>query len=304
MATASVMGHEGKWSFAASNAAASTTTFSGSTLSYAVVSDTVGLKDTLGYSRGLRGIRGQVVEGSRKTSTDISGTIVFEVSPKWLDLMIPYITSDTTTPFVFQETLTNGFDYIRYDGIAGKSRRYNNCQINQATLSFNGEFVTMSLDVVALTETEVTYAGAALGTDITWEPYIPAELVFAAGSASATRNVESLTLTMNNNLQARRRMKLAPQCYLPGIRTITLATDAEWGSVAEAEMYGQIEDGYAASLTLTRESMNSVLTFNALQIPDRTPGITGPDEMLYPIQGFIRGTGVTADVSWTNDSTN
>ena len=307
MACQAVMGHSGKWAMAASNATPSTTTFSGATVSYPVVSDTVGLSNTIGYSRGLRGTRGQVVEGSRTNLSDVNGTIVFEASPMWLAFIIPHITGDASTPFILQETMGDGFDYVRYDGIAGKSRMFRNCLINQATLTFHGEFVSVALDIVALSETEVTYAGAVLASTVEWEPYIPAEFTLNAGNPAANRLVETCTLTINNALQARRRMKLLPQCFLPGIRTVTLNTDAEWGATSEAQMYGQDEGGFAATLTLTRtaEGLSSVIALEKLQIPDHTPGITGPDEIMYPIAGVARAAGGSSstELNWVNDST-
>lgn len=307
MATQAVMGHSGKWAMVASNATPSTTAFSGATPSFPVVSDTVGLTNTLGYTRGLRGSRGQVTEGARTNLSDIGGTLIFEASPEWLGFIIPFITGDSSGPsYTMQETMGDGFDYVRYDGIAAKSRMFRNCLINQARITYHGEFVTVALDIVALSETEVTYAGAALVASTAWEPYIPSELSFSAGNPSVARSVETCTLTINNGLQSRRRMQLLPACYLPGIRTITLDTDAEWGATSESELFNLTEEGFTASLILTSslDSYSSIISITRLQIPDRTPGITGPDEIMYPISGFIRGSGATLDeFSWINDLT-
>ena len=84
-------------------------------------------------------------------------------------------------------------------------------------------------------------------------------------------------------------MSLWPAQFLPGKRIVTFNTATEWTTALVAALYAQGAAGIAVTVIMTRALMSCAITMSLVVIDTPAPDITGPDELLFGIQGVAKG---------------
>lgn len=185
------------------------------------------------------------------------------------------------------------------------------CKVDTMSLRFAaGQLVECNIAVVAKTiADDGTFAGAALGTTLAYEPYQSADVAFVYASTQQPVLLDG-ELTINNGLSARMAMgSLAANEIFPGNRRMIRFT----GRVAFESSYSvNLRDTYAgagassgsaATLTLANSTVSTVFTFANMQFNNRYTQVEGT-EIVVPVAAEVRATGSgSAEMTVTNDIT-
>lgn len=277
-------------------------TFDSSSERWSLVSDGVRKQQAILQSQGMRGERGAHISQVRKGQQTIGGTIEVEPSPLFFDAWLPRILggAESSDSFPLAETLQSFGILADRDS---QTYEYTDCKVNSATLSGSGGLLRMTIDIVAKTEVSGTPAPTvSLGTADGDAPYQFADLTVSMDSGS--RSLTDFSLTINNNLETIYYHNLTPQCFVPGMREITLTANAHLDDTEEAALYDVSEDGIAAALTLTNGNMSTVFNLTRFSPEPSTPVATTQGAFFLPLSGAVRGSGSTAAIVVTNDSDN
>lgn len=282
-------------------AADSVTPVDGSSEPYEVLSDGLRKTSTILDTGGLRGTREHSQERTRAGNDDVRGSIVMVCSPADLDNWLPRIlgAAESADSFDFAETIP---EWVWLSDRVGDVYLYQGCKVSRATFAGSaGGFVTMTLDVVAKSETTgQAFPSLTLSTAENSKPYIFSDSTLTLQSSS--RNITSFSLVIDN-------------LAVPTFHNSTTATDIDAtdqvitldcnvdNSSGNQDLYEQALAGATGSLVLTRGNMSCTFTFGTLQVPDQTPIVGGKGRIGWDLSMTARKTGSTAALSVTNDST-
>ncbi len=266
-------------------------TFNGSTPTWDFVSDSLAKNETILVGQGLRGYRQKQVEQERAGLYDVAGTLTANPSVGFLSFWLPYVMGGGTSTVPAFAGALSAFDIVcdRADGIY----KYSECKVSKFELKFaSGQLATCSLDIIGKTEATTTWAGAALGSTLLYEPLQSADVAFQLDAGDAV--VEDLSLTIDNALSPKRRMALTVQDILETDREVMVRGSSVMDTAALALLYGvgaTPETGCVISATNTRgaSSVSATFTFSRVRFPSKT-GVPQGDEFLLPFEGLCRGT--------------
>ncbi len=259
----------------------------------------------------MRGTRGHVADDTRLGPYTVSGELVLEPTPEDLAIWLPRILGGTPTgtspkTYPLGETLPSfTLAIVR----VAKVFTYAGCKVNRAVLSgMQGGLLRLALDLVAQSET-VGNAGTfpALTPGAT-QPYIFSDLELTL--AATAREVRQFALTVDNALVTDRFMNSLTIVGAPeGDRSVTLNTTHAWAP-ANTDLYAQALAGAAGTLQLTNAlggtpptGYRTTFTFATLQSPDRSPNVSGRQEVFLNLEMIARKTSGTAELVVTHDST-
>jgi hypothetical protein len=279
-------------------------TFNGSTPTWDFISDTLQKSETILVGQGLRGYRQKQTEQERSGLYDVAGTLTANPSAAFLSFWLPYVMGGGTATAPTLQPTVPAFDIIcdRADGVY----KYASCKVNKFSLKFSsGQLATCSLDIIGMTEATATWAGAALGSTIAYEPFQAADVSFQLDAGDPA--VEELELTIDNALSPKRRMQLTNSAILETGREVMLRGKSVMRTAELALLYGVSatpDTGCTVNLVNTRgaSSVSAGFTFSRVRFPDRT-GLPDGDEFLIPFEGLCRGTAAGVEFTASLDIT-
>lgn len=279
-------------------------TFDSSTPTWDFISDTLAKNETILVGQGLRGYRQKQIEQERAGLYDVSGTLTANPSVGFLSFWLPYIMGGGTSTAPTIAAAVPAFDIVC--DRAGGIYKYTGCKVSKFSLKLaSGQLATCSLDIIGKTEATTTWAGAALGSSLLYQPLQAADCVF--DYASTTTVLEDLELTIDNALSAKRRMALTVQDILETDREVMLRATSVMDATSLALLYAQgasPDNGTTITLTNTSgaSSVSATFTFSRVRIPSRT-GVPQGDEFLLPIEALCRGTAGAVEFTASLDIT-
>jgi hypothetical protein len=278
---------------------------------FVFVSESIAKKGMVVERNGLRGTRSHVADDTRIGPYTAGGQLVLEPTPADLAIWLPRILGGTpsgsgTVTYPLAETLPSFT--LSIDRIA-KVFTYGGCKVNRALLhGAQGGLLRLTLDIVAQNE---SVAGAGTFPSLTpsvAQPYIFSDLSLSL--AATAREVKQFDLTIDNALVTDRFMNSLTIVAAPeGDRTISLRTVHAWAA-ANTDLYAQALAGAAGTLQLTNAlggtpptGFQTIFSFATLQVPDRSPNVTGRQEVFLNLEMMARKVGSTPELSVTHDST-
>ncbi len=294
MADAS-MGHQSRLSMAAAG-----TAIGSYTESYEFIGESLRKQQEIVETSGIRGTRSLPIERTRDGIYRVSGGIQFHATPSMLDLILPRImgANEATDVFAFAETLQT-FDVL-LDRVA-KRFVYGGCKIGRAVFRATAGG-PLELDVDILGKTETVYATSfptiSAPTD---PPYVWSDAVCTIEGTA--RTVTQWELTIDNRLNARfANSQSATDIHTEG-RDVTLSLTVPYTS-DEVDLYGINTGGAsAANFVLTNGNRSITFAVAAFMVPDASPVVGGPGEILLTLSGSARSSGATKELVITSDST-
>lgn len=289
-----------RWSF--ENGASPTFDSSSDTWDFNAGSDLVKSRPLLN-AQGLAGSRLEDVSRTRLGPYTVAGTLTIEPSPAFFGSWLPRVMGGGTATAPTLEDALLVFGCQQDKGIGSSAAyEYLGCVVNRMTLrSRAGGLVECALDILGKTEDEgSTFAGAALGSTLAYEPFTHTDLVLTlAGSA---RSVLDFSLVVDNSVTARFVNSVTAGDMIPGRRSITLEARVPFTATEASDLYYLAKDGAAGSLVLTNSTVSTTFTFSRVQIPDNAPRTEG-GEVILPIRAQIRGASWADEFTVTNDLT-
>lgn len=279
-------------------------TFNSSSPTWDFVSDTIAKNEQILVGQGMRGYRQKQKEQERTGLYDVAGQLTANPSAAFMSFWLPYVMGGGTATAPTLLGPVPAFDIVcdRADGIY----KFVGCKIAKMELKLtSGQLATCTLDVIGKTASSVSWAGAALGSTIAYEPYQAADMTFNVTAGAMA--VEDLTLTIDNGLSPKRRCSLTVQDILEGDREVALRASSVMDTTALTSFYGVSntpDTGVVINLTNSRSgsSVSTVFTFSQVRIPDRS-GLPQGDEFLIPVEALCRGTAAGVEFTATNDIT-
>lgn len=256
------------------------------------------------------GSREEVSERARKTPYFYGGWVVLNLTPGDAATLLPWaLGADASgTTFALAETLqTMG---VLIDKVTGVHEFYNGV-VNRAIVSGrqNGpggrpNWVTFALQIYfrsylapgaseSFPSSSYTVTGA-------YAPLVFEDAVLTL--ASASREVKSFTLDINNYVSPRWVNNLEATALCPSRRTINFQAVVPYDS-GNSALYDAALAGVSGNLAITNGTVSTTFTFGTLQLDTETPEIRGKQELDLVLSGSIRKTGSTSSLVVTNDST-
>ena len=294
MADAS-MGHQSRLSMAATGTAVGSYTES-----FEFIAESLRKQQEIVETNGIRGTRSIPIERTRDSIYRVSGGIQFHATPSMLDLILPRImgANESTDVFAFAETLP-AFDVL-IDRVA-KRFVYGGCKVGRATFraSAGGP---LELDCELTGKTEVVSATAFPSISApTDPPYVWSDAVCTIEGTA--RTVTQWELTIDNRINSRfANSQTATDIHTEG-RDVTLSLTVPYTS-DEVDLYGINSSGAsAATFVLTNGNRSITFSVAALMVPDASPVVGGPGEILLTLSGSARSSGATKELVITSDST-
>jgi hypothetical protein len=276
-----------------------TVDFSSSYQQYAVISSTVGKRETLSQVMGIRGTRQRYAIDNYLLRQDVSGTITMPVSPHYLDHWLPRIlgAAKSGNDIAQAETLP-AFGWVQSH--TWDLLRYNDCYVSRAVIrGSSGNMVEMSVDIVGKTED----TALSSVTSETWayteqyEFYRFHEGVLNVGGSAYS--MDSFELTIDNQLDVQFYNSLTANCMAARDREVRLRADV----CTSVSLYTGGQTQVDGSLTFTNGNCSSAFTFGKLIWPQDTPAITGKNNIMMTLDMIALHDGTGAEVLVTNDST-
>ncbi len=266
-------------------------TFDGSTPTWDFISDTVAKNEQILVGEGLRGYRQRQINAERPGLYDVAGQLTCNPSIGFLSFWLPYVMGGGTSTAPAFAAAVPAFDMVtdRADGIY----KYAGCKVNRFSLKLaSGQLATCTMDIIGKTEATASWAGAALGSSLLYEPLQSATAVFNVDSAEQA--MEDLELVIENGLTPKRRMRLTVQDILEGVRDVSLRGKSVMDATSIAALYDRGDDpdlSTTIALTQTRgaSSVSATFTFSRVRIPARS-GMPEGEEFMLPIEALCRGT--------------
>ncbi len=264
------------------------------------------LRMTLGRieSNGIRGTRSQRGERVSRGLKTIAGSITLHPSPTELDLLLPRIlgAAESTDVFALDDTLPS-FNVL-IDRVA-KVFQYDTCKIASAV--FSGQTrqkLQLVLNIVGTSET-INNAGTfpALTPDAD-EAYVFHQGTLSLGGTAY--NFRSFQLTIDNGITPEFNNSQTATDLTPRDRTVMFDVSTPFTST-EAGLYSTsvaATSGIAGILTFTSGNKSLVATMNSLIAEDRTPVLSGKDQLITLERAYKAfRTGTTKEIVFTNDPT-
>ena len=294
MADAS-MGHQSRLSMAAAG-----TAIGSYTEAYEFRTEGLRAAREIVETSGIRGTRSMPIERTRDGTVRINGTIAFHATPSMLDLLLPRImgSAEVADVFAVSETLPE-FDVL-IDRVA-KRFVYAGCKVGRATFRATaGGALELDLEITGKSETVSATAFPSITAPVD-PPYIWSDAVCTVEGLA--RVVTRWELSVDNQLNARfSNSNNATDIQTQG-RVVTVSMTVPYTS-DEVDLYGINASGASgATFVLTNGGRSLTFTVGALAVPDSSPVVGGPGEILLEMSGIAKSTGSTKELSITSDST-
>ena len=294
MADAS-MGHQGRLSMAATG-----TAIGSYTESYEFRSESLRKTQEIVETSGIRGTRSLPIERTRDGIYRIGGGIQFHATPSMLDLILPRImgAAEVADVFAFGEALTP-FDVL-IDRVA-KRFVYGGCKVGRATFRATaGGPLELDVELMGKTETVSATAFPSI-TAPTDPPYVWSDAVCTIEGTA--RTVTQWELTIDNRLTSRFANSQSATDISTEGRDVTVSLTVPF-TADEVDLYGINSSGAsAATFALTNGGRSISFAVAALMVPDSSPVVGGPGEILLQLSGSARMSGSTRELVITSDST-
>jgi hypothetical protein len=284
-------------------------TFDSSTLRWDANTLDPGHSQEILERQGLRGTRLAHVVDTRLGNYTVRPTFMLNPSPKFLGQFLVFaMGGGTETAPAFADTLPEFGMLIDHNLDVYKIL---GCKVDTLSLRFQaGQLVECGVACVGKTiADDQTFAGAALGTTLAYEPYQAADITFTYDSGSDTPVLLDGELTINNGLAARMALgDLAANEVFPAIRRQTRFTgraafESEALALRDDHAGAGASSGAVASLSLVNSTVSTVFAFSNMQLVPKYTVVEGT-EIIVPIQAEVRATGAgTAEMTVTNDVT-
>jgi hypothetical protein len=255
----------------------------------AVLSCSLGKKETLLQRNGIRGVRNHFDTDVRKGPQHIAGTINLEPSYSELVALMALAigsggnTSDSLTDFSVVVDRK-----VRADTYAG-------CKIGKATITgTQGGIISCSLDIVGKTETANT---GSVSTPASAIPFILADMILTL--ASAARETHNFTLIIDNHLDGERFLNSLTLSQVVELdRSVSLTTSHPHNDT-NIGLYDQAVGGAAGTLALNNGTNTGTFSFGRLQVPAEAPDIPGKTELMLTLN--MVGTKINNSAANTTD---
>jgi hypothetical protein len=263
----------------------------------AVLSCSMGKRESLLQRNGIRGTRSHFDTDIRKGPQRIGGTINCEPSFTELNYLMALVMSNTTTtPLIY---LTD--ELLVFNTIVDRKLQidtYTYCKVSRLTLSgTQGGIISASVDVVGVEELLATGAVAAFSSTI---PFLLSDAIFTLNTA--VREVQNFTLVIDNHIDAERFLNsIRMSQVVPLDRTITLSVSVPYNTanITTASLYDQIVGGSAGRLALNNGTFGVTFAFGRLQAPAESVDIPGKTELMLQLN--MIATKVNASAAGVTD---
>lgn len=276
-------------------------TFDSSSETYEFLSENLILQEEHIDNDGIRGTRSHQSERVRGGLKRVQGTIRINPSPADLDLWFPRIlgAAESTDSFALAETLP-AFGVI-VDRVA-ETFEYEDCYVNRATFrSSEGGLLELELDIIGADEVVGTNApSVAISTASNNVPYTHTDLVLTL--AASARDVKNLEITIDNQLEQSFNNSRTATGITPRNRIVSVRCTNPFTS-DETALYAQAVAGAAGTAVYTNGGMSTTFTFGRLQVPARSPSVTGKNEIPLVLDMVARMVTTTRELVVTHDST-
>lgn len=283
-------------------------TFDTSSERWAFTSDSLRKVAPILESSGIRGTRTHAIEATREGPHQVSGTLVADVTPLFLDWWLPYIlgATESSDTFATAETLPE-FD-IWCDRVGGLFK-YTGCKVNSATFrGSNGSLISVSMDIIGEAEATASSGFPTVDLGVTTADYPYAFTDSTVSLFGGSRSIDDFELKIDNALVPAGYNTAQITCLTESDRLVSFRTTTKFTSTELSEIYDQT--AAAGTLTFTHgmdAGLTWVGTMGRFQPNVQAPIVDGSPEIRLPLEGMIRGQGVTsnvpgAEISFTNDS--
>jgi hypothetical protein len=277
---------------------------------FVFVSESIMKRGVIVERTGLRGTRSHVADDTRLGPYTVGGMLVLEPTPEDLAIWLPRIlggapTDDVPKAYPLDETLPSFT--LAIDRVA-KVFTYAGCKVNRAVLGgTQGGLLRLALDIVAQGESIGAAGSFPTLSPVNTQPYIFSDLALTL--AATSREVRQFSLSIDNALVTDRFMNSLTIVGAPeGDRMISLNTTHAWAP-ANTDLYAQALSGAVGTLTLTNalggtppSGYQTIFNFATLQSPDRSPNVSGRQEVFLNLEMLARKVGGTEELQVTHDA--
>lgn len=250
---------------------------------------TLGKKNTVLSTDGIRGTRSHPVERTRPGTYTITGQITMEPGSTTMTNWLPFIMG---TSGALTETLAAMV--IGIDRIA-RGHTYAGCKVDKCTWkATQGGILSMALDIEGLTE---SVGGNILSAAVP-QLDLPWTLMDATLSIGGTPyQFREIEIVVDNHLKKDRFMNSVSRTDLPALdRTVSVSLTLPY-TTDTISLYDTNEVSAVVVATFNNGSATRTFTMPAVQFPTETIDTPGRDEILLPYKGIARKTGTTLELT-------
>lgn len=240
---------------------------------------------------GLRGTLSHSLERTRADLKRVGGALELQPNSLEWSLLLQWImggtpTGSPTVTYPLADTLVTRD--VTVDRISDKFL-YAGCAVDRAVFrSSRGEALSLSLDLVGLTETVGATFSGALNIDVTTTPFMFYDAVITVGGTTVTPT--DVEVAVNNFIDRDRYFNsLTLTSTVKQDRTVTFAC-----SVPDGDQHALYAAGLAGSnvvLTFTNGGAVLTVTLNKVTYTTESPEIPGRSEIFLPVRGMAYASG-------------
>lgn len=275
-------------------------TFDASSTQLVFISENVIMTPTYSDTEGMRNTTQRNVNESRVTRKDVAGSIVLQVDPVMLDVVLPYIlgAAESSDTFALAETLP---DFSVLVDRAETIFQYDGCKVGSAVFAgTSGGFVTLTLNLIGKTESDSATWPGTIPANVFNAPYQFDESTLTINSV--VKDPEQWTLTINNNLDVKFRNSVTASHITKTDLEVTLTVTTPYDATNKA-LRTLSEGGVSGSLALAQTGLSTTFTFGAVQSNTPSPVIPGRSEIQQAVSLLCKeSTSGTDAISVSNDS--
>lgn len=289
-------------------------TFDSSSEPYDFLRENVKKQGRILQGQGNRGTRSRSVARRRNGAYLCGGPIIFEMTPRMLDNLLPRILGATESADVFAlaETLPAfGVLINRVTEVSSGHFQYTDCKVDKAMITSSAgpgdeggpEYVRLVLWIAALTEVRGTaYPSLTLSTAANDAAYVHSD-VSAFTIQGATRKPKQWSILIDNHLIPRHTTSVTADIYCPSDRTVVVQGTFPFDDDHD-DLYDIGVSGAAATLTVANGNLSTSFAFGQLDSPANTPAVPPRGNEIDLTLTFIAGkTDAANEIVVTSDST-
>ena len=264
-------------------------------------SEDFGIQENLINLNGLRGTRSRDISRLRPNTRIAQGSINLQpTANEWANLLQWIFggtpTGSGTVTYPLSDTLIT--QYLSIDRVS-KVFTYSNVAVDRATFSATeGGPLQLRLDLIGTDET-IGASGSfpSLSLDTATNPFLFFDLALTIG-ATQQYYCKNFELTINNFLDKTRfyNNQTLTAIY-PEDREITFKTNLAYG--AAVALYNAGSGGVAMNATFTYGVQVLSMTAGTLAFPRKPPVISGKQEIMLPIDGYLMKSGSNLELTTT-----
>lgn len=293
---------------------ASPHTFDTSSEPYDFLRENVKKHGRILQSAGNRGTRSRSIHRRRNGAYLCGGPIIFEMTPRLLDNMLPRIlgANEATDLFALAETLPSfGVLINRVTSISSGHFQYKDCKVDKALITGQAgpgdegppEYIHLILWLAALNEvTGTSYPVLTLPTAANDAAYVQGDIGLGFVLQGAARRPKKWSILVDNHLIPRVTTSFTADTYCPGDRTVAVSATFPFDDDHD-DLYNIGTSGLSAAITMTNGYLDTTLNFGQLDAPADSPGVPPRGNEIDIEVDFIAGkTDAANEFSVTNDS--